>query len=333
MPKQKLLMSVIFPMLNASEDVEGVFAAIAAQQKVDKSKIEVIVVDDGSTDDTIKQAKKYQKLFDGFAGFQIIQHKRRMGLAQTRYDGTLAARGEFVTFVDKKTRADKDYLHSLLVKKHNIVIGNIYMDKERSPWDRVIVLIKKKLYFPYFNHPFRDVLLDAEKYRRFKNKGGGGVMLVSRDYYLKVTENMDRGLNINDDSMVIESLAAIEPLLKTADAKALYLNRTGFHENLVHIYNRGPKFVDYYIQPGTRFFLPIVLFAVFLLANVALVFTDPVVLVYELVLILIGLFALCLYLAEGLKDFIVSSYMFPIAALAFASGVVKGLMMKLFRRY
>jgi glycosyltransferase involved in cell wall biosynthesis len=333
MSNEKILLSVIIPLLNASEDVEGVFKSIVAQTGVDKKTIEIIVVNDGSSDDTEEKVEEHRRLFDDFSGFRVIEHKNRIGLAQSRYDGARAATGRFLTFIDKKLRPDTDYLASLLSKKYNFVIGNVYMDKTRSPWDRMLVLIRKKLYFPYFNHPFDDIKLDQKTYSSFKNKGGGGVMLVMRSHYLEVTGSIKKSKHISDDSLIIVKLLELEPLLKTASAKALYLNRTGFNDNLRHLYERGPKFVDYYTKPGTRFFPAIIAFIFLLLADIVLAFFAPIVLQYELLTAILLLILLSIYLAEEPLDFVTCLWLFPIIFVAFASGILKGLVMKILRLY
>jgi glycosyltransferase involved in cell wall biosynthesis len=331
--KQTILLSVIFPVLNASEDIEGVFYSVASQINIDKSAIEIIVVDDGSSDDTVQKVLDNQAVFEGFADFQLLRHKKLLGLAQTRHDGAEAAKGKYLTFVDKRTRPDPDYLQNLLNKNHDFVVGNIYMDKHASIWDRLLVLIRKKLYHPYFNHPFKDVLLDFEAYRKFKNKGGGGAMLVLRRDYLQASKNIRRSVNVNDDSMLIENLTKHTPLLKTSTAKAKYLNRTGFWENVRHLFNRGPKFVDYYIKPGTRFFPLIMLLLAILATNLALVFIEPKFLFYELTGFLVVLVMVCFYLAEDFGDFFICLFLLPLALICFSAGIIKGFLLKLLRRY
>jgi glycosyltransferase involved in cell wall biosynthesis len=306
---------------------------LAGQVRVNKKEIEIVIVDDGSTDDTPQQIKTNLATLKAFGNVQVITHKERAGLIMARLNAAKSAKGMFIAFVDKRTRPNPDYIHYLLAKKRNIVIGDVYMDKQRSPWDRVLTLIRKKLYYPYFNHPFDDIEIDSDLYKRFKNKGGGGAMLVLRDYYLSVIDKFKKSPNANDDSMLINNLLKFEPLLKTADARTLYINRTGFKENVLHVYNRGPKFVDYYIKPGTRFFPEIIALVVVLLASIALFFIQPLVLAYELMAAVALLIFIASYLSEGLVDFLTCLWVFPVLILAFVVGILKGLAMKALRRY
>ncbi|MDQ3075860.1 MAG: glycosyltransferase [bacterium] len=331
--KDLYTLSIIFPLLDASEDVEPVFKSVAKQIKIKKSSIEIIVIDDGSKDDTVSVVENSKKLFDKFGNFSIIIHKNRKGLPATRLDGVKIARGKYITFVDKKVRPDSDYLYQFLNKNRNFVIGNVYINKYRNAWGRVLSLVRKKLYYPYFNHEFEDIVLDTEGYRAFKNKGGGGAMFILRDYYLDVAEGQSLSMHSNDDTRLIMDLTKKEPLLKTASAKSEYLNREGFWENIIHLYNRGPKFIDFYIKPGSRFFPLIMALALVFVLNLVFAFFYPQLILIELAFSIIIDILVSIWLSEEFSDFQYLFILFPIAITIFSLGVFKGLFMKLFRLY
>jgi len=67
---------------------------------------EVILVDDGSTDET-------QAIAQEFTSVRNIRHSENKGLSQARNTGILAARGEIVAFTDSDCRADEDWLYYL----------------------------------------------------------------------------------------------------------------------------------------------------------------------------------------------------------------------------
>ena len=320
-------------MLDAEADIEVLFSHISKQEGVNKREIEIIVVDDGSMDNTLSEVNRHNHLLEKFHSVRIITHTSRQGLVITRVDGVSAAAGKFITFIDKKGRPDKDYLFNFLSKKRNIIIGNVYVDKTRSMWGRVLALIRKRVYYPYFNHTFNDVDLDYESYSKFKNKGGGGCMFVRRDYYLKVAKTMPTGVHVNDDSLFVQNLSKIEPILKTSDAKLEYINRTGLWENIAHLYNRGLKFVDFYAKPGSRFFIPIVGLVVFVIVNLVIILTLPIILAYEYCVLVVILLLSALYLSEDTLDFIATVAILPIAIISFSCGILKGLGLKLLGKY
>lgn len=68
---------------------------------------EIIVVDDGSTDDTPQTLKKHPNV-------RCFRHDQNLGLSVARNTGIAAATGEIVAFTDSDCRADEDWLYYLV---------------------------------------------------------------------------------------------------------------------------------------------------------------------------------------------------------------------------
>lgn len=84
--------SVIVPIYNAAEYLEKCLDSIVTQTLAD---IEIILIDDGSTDGSAEICKKY--LSDSRVTYY---RKENEGLAAARDDGMLRASGEYIGFVD-----------------------------------------------------------------------------------------------------------------------------------------------------------------------------------------------------------------------------------------
>lgn len=75
--------------------------------------IEILCIDDKSTDDTLKLLKQYAKKDERI---KIISHKKNMGVAAARNDGLRIATGQYICFVDPDDFVDKDFYEKLYNK-------------------------------------------------------------------------------------------------------------------------------------------------------------------------------------------------------------------------
>lgn len=85
--------SVIIPAYNSQEYIKDAIESIMRQTLKD---IEIILVDDGSTDDTFKICKDYS-LMD--KRIKVI-HQENKGISGARNTGIDNATGEYISFVD-----------------------------------------------------------------------------------------------------------------------------------------------------------------------------------------------------------------------------------------
>lgn len=104
------LISVIVPVFNRSGSVGRLIEQILGQTY---SNFELILIDDGSTDDSCDVCRKYQAT-DSRIRFYEMPHA---GVASARNCGLEKAAGEFITFVDSDDQVEKD----LLEKLHNVL--------------------------------------------------------------------------------------------------------------------------------------------------------------------------------------------------------------------
>lgn len=106
-PNTTPLVSIIVPVYNVEPYLDQCLASIVAQTYTD---IEVIVVDDGSTDGG-------GAVCDGWAGkdrrFHVI-HQQNRGLSAARNAGLDIARGEYIQFVDSDDYVDPRFTEALL---------------------------------------------------------------------------------------------------------------------------------------------------------------------------------------------------------------------------
>ncbi len=126
----KPLVSVIIPSYNNALLIEKCIDSIIAQSF---KRLEIIVVDDCSTDDTIARLKRCND-----KRLKVLQTKQNGGSAIARNKGIKNARGTYLFFIDGDCIAEKDWIAQGLkvFKKENCigVEGRIqYVSKNYKP--------------------------------------------------------------------------------------------------------------------------------------------------------------------------------------------------------
>jgi glycosyltransferase involved in cell wall biosynthesis len=106
MTADRLEVSIVIPTLNRRRLLGMTLQSVLAQRGVD---FEVIVVDDGSTDDTLQ-------FLDGLRDerLRVIRNERAGGVSRARNRGIAAARGQWIAFCDDDDLWAPDKLSSQL---------------------------------------------------------------------------------------------------------------------------------------------------------------------------------------------------------------------------
>jgi glycosyltransferase involved in cell wall biosynthesis len=99
--------SVIVPSYNYEKYLERALRSVA-ESDFDKNRMEIIVVDDKSSDQSVALVKKLQNTLD--VNLSLICNKTNLGLVRTRNTGIVHAEGEFLFFLDPDNFIGKDCL-------------------------------------------------------------------------------------------------------------------------------------------------------------------------------------------------------------------------------
>mgnify|MGYP002519092309 CR=1 FL=1 len=102
-----LLVSVLIPAYNAERYLTKCLDSVLEQ---DYKKLEIIIVDDGSIDETSEICDDYARRD---SRIKVI-HQENQGLAETRNVLVRNAKGEFVTFIDSDDTVNPQYVSTLL---------------------------------------------------------------------------------------------------------------------------------------------------------------------------------------------------------------------------
>lgn len=117
------MVSIIVPVYNGERSIERCLRSIQNQSY---TNIEVIVVNDGSTDHTEKVIRKY---VEGDTRFHYIK-KENTGVSDSRNIGMAAANGEYLQFVDGDDwlvkQATEEFLRTAELYDCDMVISDFY---------------------------------------------------------------------------------------------------------------------------------------------------------------------------------------------------------------
>lgn len=118
----KFLFSVIISIYNTGRYLDDSIGSVL-NQTIGINQIQIILVNDGSTDETEKKCLKYQKLFPKNIKYIKIEHS---GVSVGRNIGLKYAEGEFINFLDADDKWNNKAFQLVLIffryyKKINII--------------------------------------------------------------------------------------------------------------------------------------------------------------------------------------------------------------------
>ena len=128
--ERKVIVSVIIPMHNVDEFIEG---CIISLLEGDFQDIEIICIDDGSTDTTASVVKRIQSTD---TRIRLIAQNNQ-GVSAARNAGLNAAKGSYIAFVDADDWVSQDYIKTLydlaVEKQADIVRCNFFTTRSYCP--------------------------------------------------------------------------------------------------------------------------------------------------------------------------------------------------------
>ncbi len=132
MKMSNVLLSVIIPCYNNFHLMQK---GLESLEKLDKNCIEVIIIDDNSTDDSYRKLLSYSQNSD--LNIKVIRNEKNSGPGVSRNNGIKISTGEYITFLD----ADDFFcdifwenIFSLINKRYDCIVFDayIYYDKEKN---------------------------------------------------------------------------------------------------------------------------------------------------------------------------------------------------------
>ena len=202
------LVSVIIPIYNCEKYVEKCIMSVLEQSY---SYMEVVLVDDGSTDSSYELCKKF--LYD--SRIQLY-HKDNGGVSSARNYGIEHAKGEYIFFVDSDDWVDLDYIKMLKINADFDFVQGGCRDFESFP----NIMNHDELFYDFANYWFKSA-----------------VQFVWGNCYKKeiIIENQirfDENISIGEDARF--NIEYLKHVKKIKRVKQLLYHHINNSESLVH---------------------------------------------------------------------------------------------------
>lgn len=174
------MISIIIPIYNASDFLQETIECILNQTYMD---YELILVNDGSTDDSLRIMKKYQQQDDRIC----IIDKKNSGLSDARNAGYKKSKGEYILFLDH----DDIFAPQMLEHMINAITQSdlVYVcakdatSKQISEWEWN-VREYSEVAVPFSGKEIMEKLFSAGEYDGIKGALWG--MLIPRNYLIEM---------------------------------------------------------------------------------------------------------------------------------------------------
>lgn len=171
--------SIVIPTYNRYHQLNLTLHSIS-NQDFDFSKMEVIIVDDGSSDQTPQLLKEFQPPFT----LKYIRHERNQGRSRTRNTGINVASGRIIIFLDAEVIVNPDFVSNHL-KFHEandkaVATGTMY---QKGVYSVLFPNFSKKrlqeLDRSLFNFP--EALRRYKKYRKSRKQQKDPLPLLTKE--------------------------------------------------------------------------------------------------------------------------------------------------------
>ena len=197
------LLSIIIPVYNGEKYIKKCLDSVLSQTY---SNIEVIIINDGSTDNSYQILQEYAKKDHRI----FLLNQENVGSSLTRNTGIKYAKGEYITFVDIDDYLEKDTYEKVIAKlqddidiacfsvscdyiKENYSINKVLKSGIFSKDEAVIELFTKDIFNALWNKVYKASLIKDKDY--FPHEFNQGEDLI---FNCKVFKQANKILLMND---------------------------------------------------------------------------------------------------------------------------------------
>lgn len=209
---KEALVSIIVPVYNVEKYIEMCLDSVINQTY---KNIEILLIDDGSTDNSGNICDKWQKKDKRIKTF----HKENGGLSSARNYGIDRAKGDYLTFIDSDDTLELDYVEYLynLIKKH---------DTDLSICPYTVIINETKKYD--FGKNYDEELLDTDEcLKRMLCEEGFTVSACAKLYKKELFDDIRYPLNklCEDNGTTYKTIMKCSKIAYGNESKYNYFKR------------------------------------------------------------------------------------------------------------
>ncbi|OFZ12538.1 MAG: hypothetical protein A2Z20_10865 [Bdellovibrionales bacterium RBG_16_40_8] len=233
--------SIIIPTFNSAAYILPLWSSLSSSGLIDFC-IEIIVVNDASTDETNEVLKKINN-----SKLSVYTLKKNHGRFQARLYGAQKAKGQWLLYLDSRITVERGFLLSVqqAIVRDLPTIGLVEIDITKNIfclyWQRSHEKIFQRN-FKIINEP---MMLNKKNYEYFAK--GTTIFLVKRDSFLSVCQKVSPEKQKADDTYLLKLFAESSGVLIDPRLIIHWEPRAKLLPFLYRLFERGPSFVQYHV--------------------------------------------------------------------------------------
>ncbi len=206
------LVSIVVPIYNVSKYLQECIESIICQTY---KNIQIILVNDGSQDDSLKICQRYEKIDERI----VVINKKNGGLVSARKAGVQKAEGEYITAIDGDDWIDSKYIEEIMEIVKNYDVDVVCTNCVYSYPNNKTITHNQNLCEGYYDkkkieeiiYPF---LIEDKKGNYFSNNICS--KLFKKDIYLK------HQMNVSNEIKIAEDAVCTKPII--CECNSLYIS-------------------------------------------------------------------------------------------------------------
>ncbi|NRO80837.1 glycosyltransferase family 2 protein [Lactobacillus helveticus] len=215
--------SIIIPVFNNEKYIDRCLSSICG---VNEEDIEILVIDDGSTDHTANIIKKY---ISNYHNIQYI-YQKNSGVSTARNMGLRKATGKYVFFLDSDDYLSKNGISELIRyadgKNDLVVFPYVSVKSEKNEYENKKIKHEKIKIVENSDELIKDALINRDVVFNFGNQKNMGCqdMRSSCSKLIKLNIIQQNNISFNKDIVIAEDMIFMLQVY-TCIKNALFVNR------------------------------------------------------------------------------------------------------------